>query len=76
METSQQHVLNGAAGRARSTEPRLLTVDELAERLGVQPSWISKAARCDRIPHVRVGRYRRFRWTDIEAWLETQRRGA
>lgn len=55
---------------------RLLTADEVASRLGVQPSWVNKAARADRIPHVCVGRYRRFRWLDIEAWLENQRRGS
>lgn len=54
---------------------RLLTADRVAERLGVRVSWVSKAARADRIPHVRVGRYRRFYWPDIEAWLVTQRRG-
>ncbi len=55
--------------------PRLLAADELAARLGVQPSWVKKAARAGRIPHILVGRYRRFRWDEIEAWLETQRRG-
>jgi excisionase family DNA binding protein len=54
---------------------RLLTADELAARLSVQPSWVNKAARAGRIPHVLVGRYRRFRWAEVEAWLETQRRG-
>jgi excisionase family DNA binding protein len=63
-----------ALGSDASTETaRLLTADELASRLGVQPSWVNKAARANRIPHVRVGRYRRFRWPDIEAWLEGQR---
>jgi excisionase family DNA binding protein len=52
---------------------KLLTADELAARLEVRPSWVEKAARADRIPHVRVGRYRRFRWPDIEAWLDEQR---
>jgi excisionase family DNA binding protein len=62
---------------ARVREPtRLLTADEVASRLGVQPSWVSKAARANRIPHVCVGRYRRFRWPDIEVWLESQRRGS
>jgi len=55
---------------------RLLTADEVASRLGVQPSWVNKAARANRIPHICVGRYRRFRWPDIEAWLEDQRRGS
>jgi excisionase family DNA binding protein len=55
---------------------RLLTADEVASRLGVQTSWVNKAARANRIPHVCVGRYRRFRWPDIEAWLETQQLGS
>ncbi len=55
---------------------RLLTAEEVASRLGVQTSWVSKAARANRIPHICVGRYRRFRWPDIEAWLEDQRRGS
>lgn len=54
---------------------RLLTADEVASRLGVQPSWVKKAARAGRIPHVLVGRYRRFRWAEIEAWIETRRAG-
>jgi excisionase family DNA binding protein len=53
-----------------------LTAEEVAVRLGVLPSWVEKAARANRIPHVRVGRYRRFRWPDIEAWLENQRSDA
>jgi excisionase family DNA binding protein len=55
---------------------KLLTAEELAAHLGVQPSWVNKAARANRLPHVRIGRYRRFRWPDIEAWLEHQRRGS
>jgi excisionase family DNA binding protein len=57
-------------------ELALLTAEEVASRLSVQASWVKKAARANRIPHVCVGRYRRFRWTDIEVWLESQRRGS
>jgi excisionase family DNA binding protein len=62
--------------RAPDDTARLLTAEEVASRLGVQTSWVSKAARANRIPHICVGRYRRFRWPDIEAWLEGQRRGS
>jgi excisionase family DNA binding protein len=68
--------LRESPGTQGMAAARLLTADELAARLGVQPSWVSKAARANRIPHVRVGRYRRFRWPDIEAWLESQRSDA
>jgi excisionase family DNA binding protein len=59
----------------KTPETHLLTVEEVADRLGVQKSWVAKAARENRIPHVTVGRYRRFRWSEIEAWLATQKHG-
>lgn len=49
---------------------RLLTVDEVAERLGVTKDWVWAQARAGRIPHVRLGRYRRFREESIDAWLK------
>ena len=49
---------------------RLLTVDEVAERLGVTKDWVWAQARAGRIPHVRLGRYRRFREEAIDAWLQ------
>lgn len=48
---------------------RLLTAEELAERLGVKTQWVWAQARAGRIPHVRLGRYRRFRESAIEAWV-------
>ncbi len=49
---------------------RLLTADEIADRLGVTPQWVWAQARAGRMPHVRLGRYRRFRESAVEAWLE------
>jgi excisionase family DNA binding protein len=48
---------------------RLLTVDEVAERLGVRKQWVWAQARAGRIPCVRLGRYRRFREDGLEAWI-------
>jgi excisionase family DNA binding protein len=48
---------------------RLLTADELAERLGMKTEWVWAQARAGRIPHVRLGRYRRFRESTVDAWL-------
>ena len=59
---------------------RLLTADEVAERLGMgdrsfrasrflRTDWVWAQARAGRIPHVCLGRYRRFRESAIEAWL-------
>ncbi len=36
----------------------------------MRTDWVWAQARAGRIPHVRLGRYRRFRASAIEAWLE------
>jgi excisionase family DNA binding protein len=48
---------------------RLLTTEELAERLGVPAKWPLQQARVGNIPHVRLVRYVRFELADVEAWL-------
>ena len=48
---------------------RLLTAEEIAERLGMKTEWVWAQARAGRMPHVRLGRYRRFRESAVEAWL-------
>jgi excisionase family DNA binding protein len=56
----------------------LLTVHEVAEFLRVPASWVYERTRRhgrDRLPHVKIGKYLRFRLSDLEAYLETLRRG-
>ena len=54
---------------------RLLIAREVAELLAVPESWVREATRDGRLPHLRLGRYRRYRREEIEAWLEEQRGG-
>jgi excisionase family DNA binding protein len=54
---------------------RLLDAAELAERLNVPKNWPLEQARAGNIPHVRLGRYVRFEWSDIEEWLASQKTG-
>jgi excisionase family DNA binding protein len=49
---------------------RLLTVDDVAERLSVTKDWVWAQVRAGHIPHVRLGRYRRFREDALERWLD------
>jgi excisionase family DNA binding protein len=49
---------------------RVLTVDDVADRLGVTKDWLWAQARAGRIPHVQLGRYRRFREEALEKWLD------
>ncbi len=54
---------------------RLLTASEVAELLAVKESWVREATRNGRLPHLRLGRYRRYERSAIEAWLREQRGG-
>jgi excisionase family DNA binding protein len=54
----------------------LLTAGELAERLNLPESWVRTEERAGRIPSVRLGRYVRFKLSDIErALAERGRQG-
>jgi excisionase family DNA binding protein len=54
---------------------RLLTAREVAELLAVPESWVREATRADRLPYLKLGRYRRYSREAIEAWLSEQRGG-
>jgi hypothetical protein len=58
----------------------ILTPAQLAERLQVGVSWIYEQTRnrasvrnADPLPHIQMGRYLRFHWPDICAWLERRK---
>lgn len=57
-------------------EDKLMKAEEVAARLSVPPTWVYAAARNRLIPSVQVGRYVRFRRSDIEAWIEAGGRAA
>ena len=55
----------------------LLTHEEIAERLKVPASWVYEKTRkrCrNPIPSIPMGRYIRFDWEAVVAWLEEQAR--
>jgi excisionase family DNA binding protein len=53
----------------------LLTAAEAAALLSVPKSWVLAEARADRLPHVKIGRYVRFRHDSLIAWVEARERG-
>jgi excisionase family DNA binding protein len=61
-------------GRPGVTD-RLLTAEELAELLSVPVSWVREHTRSGQIPHVQLGRYRRYRREAVLAWVEEQEAG-
>jgi excisionase family DNA binding protein len=55
----------------------LATPPELAAFLGVPPRTLDQWAYLGKGPQwSRVGRHRRYRWTDVEQWLDEQRKTA
>ncbi|MDZ4177870.1 MAG: helix-turn-helix domain-containing protein [Coriobacteriia bacterium] len=49
---------------------RLVDVAALAAYLGVKESWVYGKTAIGGLPCIRVGRYLRFRVTDVLAWME------
>lgn len=56
--------------------PQLLTMDQLAERLGVTHRHVRRLVAERRVPFVRVGRFIRFEPVEIAAWLDQVRQAA
>jgi excisionase family DNA binding protein len=76
LEFSEPHdVRQSTAADEHVVTGRLLTAEEVAELTGMTKEWVWAQARADRIPHVRLGRYCRFREEAIDAWLEAIERG-
>jgi excisionase family DNA binding protein len=53
----------------------LLRAEDVAALLSVPTSWVYAEARAGRIPHVTLGRYRRFREEAIVEWVAAAERG-
>jgi len=61
---------------SRLASHELLTVSDVATFLQVSKSWVYERTRrrgAERLPHLKVGKYLRFRWNEIERYLETLR---
>lgn len=58
---------------------QILTLTELAERLKVSERWVYEKTRRrsqNPLPTIRIGRYLRFNWISVSAWLRQQERPA
>jgi len=48
----------------------LLTAEEVASLLRMTPAWVYAQTRRRRIPHLRLGRYVRYRREALDEWIE------
>jgi excisionase family DNA binding protein len=77
MATSIQEPTNDTRSQdATAGSDRLLTADEVATLLRVTPAWVYSETRRHRIPHLRLGRYVRFRQSALDAWMEEVERSS
>jgi excisionase family DNA binding protein len=50
---------------------RLVTAREIAEVLSVPETWVREHTRSGAIPHVELGRYRRYDLDEVLAWVDS-----
>jgi excisionase family DNA binding protein len=62
-ENTHQYQSNGLLA-----EP-LLHAEDVARLVGMTPKWIYDETRKGRIPHIKLGRYYRYRESSISRWL-------
>ncbi|WP_445152802.1 helix-turn-helix domain-containing protein [Baekduia sp. Peel2402] len=66
-------------GRRREQQEQdqeaLMTADEVASLMQVTSAWVYAESRRGALPHVRLGRYVRFRRSAINRWLDDSERG-
>ena len=58
-----------------STIPQLLTIDQLAERLGITVRHVRRLVAEKRVPYLKVGKLVRFDPDEIKQWLASRRQG-
>jgi len=55
---------------------QLVGVHDLKEKYGPPASWWYQAAERGDVPSYKLGKYRRFKPSEIERWLESRRSGS
>lgn len=53
----------------------LIGIEAAASFLSVKVSWLYEQVRLGRVPSYRVGKFRRFRVSELEAWLKDRHDG-
>lgn len=56
-------------------DDKLLTAGEVADLIRVTRAWVYAETRRNAIPHLRLGRYVRYRRSAIEAWMRAVEHG-
>jgi len=66
-----KRVLDGLkTQRSKEPEDTLFTVETLAKYLQVSKQWIYERVQFKEIPYIKVGKFLRFRKSEIDKWLD------
>jgi len=57
-----------------SAEP-FVDLEAASAFLGVKDTWMYEAVRLGRVPSYKVGKFRRFRISELEAWMRERHEG-
>jgi excisionase family DNA binding protein len=60
------------SGDERVDPDALIDAGAVASLLGLPERWIRDNTRSGKIPHYSLGRYKRYRRSDVLTWLESQ----
>lgn len=72
IQEASEHVRETASA---ASPARLLEAEDVADLLGMTTDWVYREVRAGRLPHIRLGRYVRFRRESIDAWLDAREHG-
>jgi excisionase family DNA binding protein len=59
--------------KVKAEDDRLYSVKSLAKYLGVSDQWVYERIKFKEIPHIKIGKFPRFKKADINKWLEEQK---
>ena len=54
-------------------EDKILTLKEVAKKLGVSTSWVYRKCRCGIMPHIQIGRVLKILEKDLQEWLNAHK---
>ena len=61
------------SGDKSEDDYNLLTVETLAAYLSVSKQWVYERITLNEIPFFKIGKFPRFKKTEIDSWLESQK---
>ncbi len=57
----------------KAVDDTIFTVETLAEYLTVSKQWVYERVSLHEIPHIKVGKFPRFKKREIDQWLDSQK---